>query len=249
MFTGRDPRTGKRQYRNETFYGGKKEASVALIDALQKGKEGKLSTGKATIGELLDALHRDYKVNGKSHEWVDGVVTKHLRPRFGEMRASKLTFGIVQRYIEQRQKAGATHATINREIALLRRAFNLAHQELPTLPAKLKENNVRKGFFEHDEYTALLRTLPDELRSVLTFAYYTGCRKGEILGLQWSQVDLLEQVVRLEAGTTNNDEPRLIPLAQELCEVLKMQKAIRDQKYPACRWVFCRDGQAQQVVS
>jgi integrase len=120
------------------------------------------------------------------------------------MQASKLRFAIVQRYMEQRQTAGATNATINREIALMRRAFNLTHESLPALPSKLKENNVRKGFFEHEDYTALLKTLPAELRPVLTFAYYTGCRKGEILSLQWSQVDLLERVVRLEAGTGIN---------------------------------------------
>ncbi len=243
VFLGRDPQTGKRQYYNETIHGGKKEAGDALINALRDRRQGKLSTARTTVGELLDGLHRDYKANGKSHEWVDGVVRKHLRPFFGTIRASKLRFGIAQRYVEQRQASGAANATINRELALLRRAFNLAHEPLPALPSKLKENNVRKGFFEHEDYTALLKTLPDELRPVLTFAYYTGCRKGEILSLQWSQVDLLEQVVRLEAGTTKNDEPRLIPLAPELYEVLKMQKAIRDHKYPDCPWVFFREGE------
>jgi integrase len=236
VFIGRHPQTGKREYYNETFYGGK-------LDALRDRKDGKLTRKKTTIGELLDALHRDYKNNGKSHEWVDGVVTKHLRPHFGSMQTSKLRFGIVQRYMEQRQGAGATNATINREIALLRRAFNLTHERLPTLPSKLKENNVRKGFFEHEDYVALLKTLPAELRPVLTFAYFTGCRKGEILGLQCSQVDLTEQVVRLEAGTTKNDEARMIPLAPDLYEVLKMQKATRDQKYPGCPWVFGREGE------
>jgi integrase len=243
VFVGRDPQTGKRQYYNEMVYGGKKVAGDKLLDALRDRKDGKLIRGKTTIGELLDALHRDYKNNGKSHEWVNGVVTKHLRPYFGSMQTSKLSFPIIQRYMEQRQAAGATNATINRERALLRRAFKLTHEPLPALPSKLKENNVRKGFFEHEDYTALLKTLSAELRPVLTFAYYTGCRKGEILTLQWSQVDLMEQVVRLEAGTTKNDEARMIPLAPDLYEVLKMQKSIRDQKYPTCPWVFFREGE------
>ncbi len=243
VFLGRHPQTGKREYYNETFYGGKKSANDALIDALKKRKDGKLSRDKTTIGELLDNLHRDYKVNGKSHEWVDGVVTRHLRPYFGSFQTSKLRFAIVQSYIERRQTAGAMNATINREVALLRRAFNLVHEPLPPFPSKLKENNVRKGFFEHEDYIALLKTLPEELRPVLTFAYYTGCRKGEILSLQWSQVDLLEQVVRLEVGTTKNDDARMIPLAPDLYEVLKMQRAIRNQRYPTCPWVFFREGE------
>ena len=80
--------------------------------------------------------------------------------------------------------------------------------------------------------------LPEYLRPVLTFAYYTGCRRGEILALQWSQVDLLERVVRLEPGTTKNDEARNLPLTSELFETLSMQKSIRDAKFPACPWVF-----------
>ena len=86
---------------------------------------------KTTVGELLDGLYRDYKANVTSHPWVDGVVRKHLRPFFGSIPAAKLRFGIVQRYVAQRQVAGAQNATINREMALLRRAFNLAHESLP----------------------------------------------------------------------------------------------------------------------
>jgi integrase len=241
VFIGRNPQTGKREYYNETFYGGKKKAGEALLDALQKRKNGKLSRDRTTVGDLLDGVERDYKVNGKRHRWVE-YVNAHLRSHFGSVPASKLRFSMVQRYIDQRQGEGAANATINRELAILRRAYNLMRVPLPDLPSKLKENNVRKGFFEHDHYTALLKTLPSELRPVLTFAYYTGCRKGEILGIQWSQVDLIERVVRLEAGATKNDEPRLIPLAPALYEVLKLQRSIRDQKYPACPWVFFRDG-------
>jgi integrase len=55
----------------------------------------------------------------------------------------------------------------------------------------LEVNNVRKGFFEHDEYLRLREALPDESRPILTFAYYTGCRNGEILDLQWHQEHFL----------------------------------------------------------
>ena len=243
VFIGRDPQTGKRQYHSEIFHGGKKDAGDALRDALRDRKDGKLTKSRTTIKDLLDGLYRDYKTNGKSHEWVAGINKNYLVPFFGSLPASKLTFGIAQRYIEQRQATGATNATINREMALLRRSFNLCHEPLPVLPAKLKENNVRKGFFEHDEFTALFKDLPDELRPVAMFAYYTGCRKGEILNVQWPQVDLVEGKVRLEVGTTKNDDGRMIVLTPDLYEVLKMQKSIRDQKYPTCPWVFFRGGE------
>ena len=87
-----------------------------------------------------------------------------------------------------------------------------------------------------------LSELPEYLRPVITFAYYTGCRRGEILGLRWSQGDLKQRIVRLEPGETKNDEPREIPMIGELKDMISMQKDIRDQLWPACPWVFFRDG-------
>ncbi len=55
-------------------------------------------------------------------------------------------------------------------------------------------------------------------------AYYTACRKGEILSLRWKQIDLTERVVRLEPGETKNDEARTIFMLPELHETLAMQK-------------------------
>jgi integrase len=251
VFLGREPQTGKREYYNETVYGGKKDAEAALLEALQNRKGGTIRAGrsKQTIGTLLDDLLRDYRVNEQDIDWAELLVKKHLRPFFGGIPISKLTSAHIDRFIDKRKSMGRANATINHELSLLRRALNLgARATPPTVPRvlhirKLEENNVRKGFFEHEDYTALLRALPVELRPILTFAYYTGCRKGEILGLEWSQVDLAEQVVRLEAGTTKNDEPRLIPLAPELYQVLKMQKAIRDERYPCCQAVFFRGGE------
>jgi integrase len=113
---------------------------------------------------------------------------------------------------------------------------------VPLFPAKLAEKNVRKGFFERDEFIKHRDALPQHLKPVTTFAYWTGCRKGEILGLTWSHVDLRQRVVRLEPGETKNDESRMIPLAGELLEMLRMQKDIRDEKWAGCQWVFFRSG-------
>jgi integrase len=59
----------------------------------------------------------------------------------------------------------------------------------------LKENNTRKGFFEHAEFLALRSELPDYLKGFITFAYKTGWRLSEITGLTWNQVDHSQGIV------------------------------------------------------
>jgi integrase len=207
--------------------------------------------GRRLIGELLDDLLLDYRANQKGYVWAETIVRKHLKPVFGSMRAGSLaksSVSTIQGYVIARQATSATNATINREIAVLHRAMVLAKEcgkisLVPSFPKPLRENNVRKGFFEHEEFIALRAALPEHLRTVVTFAYWTGCRKGEILALRWPQVDLIERVVRLEPGETKNDEPRIIPFIGEMYEMLAMQRSVRDTQYPQCSWVFFRDGQ------
>lgn len=251
VFLGRDPQTQKKLFDNRTFHGTKKDAERVMAEIVRERDFGEapLGTDKTTIADLLVDLVVDYRVNGKRVDWCELVVKTHLKPYFGNVPAAKLTTDLVKKYMATRQDKGIANATVNRELALLRRSFNLARMSTPPKVAKvpfiptLEENNVRKGFFEDAQYYALLQALPDYLRPVLAFAYYSGCRRGEILSLQWSQVDLDHRIVRLEPGTTKNDEARIIPLVADLLSLLKAEKGARDTLYPECEWVFAREGQ------
>ena len=85
-----------------------------------------------------------------------------------------------------------SNAEINRELAALKRAFSLAVKDgklmvKPYIPM-LKENNVRKGFFERDEFERVRSHLSSPLQPVVHFAYITGWRiRSEVLMLQWRQ--------------------------------------------------------------
>jgi integrase len=81
----------------------------------------------------------------------------------------------------------------------------------PHIPA-IQVSNTRTGFFEHTDFAPLLAELPDYLKPVVEFAYYTGWRiPSEVLRLTWAQVDFDAGVVRLEPRSTKNDEGRTFP--------------------------------------
>lgn len=86
---------------------------------------------------------------------------------------------------------------------------------VPYIPM-LKENNVRKGFFEHDEFQRLRDALPVYLKPFVTFGYKVGWRDQEIEGLTWSNVDQKNGIVTLKVGETKNGEARTVYLDDEL---------------------------------
>ena len=82
---------------------------------------------RITISELLEHVKDDYQVNRKkTYRDLEARCRLHLLPFFGNYRACNLTTDEVRAYIRKRQTEGATNASINRELAALKRAFTLA---------------------------------------------------------------------------------------------------------------------------
>lgn len=238
--------TGKRCFETRTVHGSKADAEDTLADLWKAKRKGTLETKALLVGELLDDVVRDYKINGQDVAWVQRVVNR-LNPTFAKVRVSRIKLAMVEAYKAARI-GKAKNQTINHELSILKRAFNLAVKKgtlsaVPFRIEKLKVSNTRKGFFEHTDYVLLRQHLPEELRPVLTMAYYSGCRKAEILGLRWSQVDLIRRIIRLEAGETKNDEGRIIPLhVEEFYQTISVQRTQRDELWPESPWVFSRHG-------
>jgi integrase len=143
-------------------------------------------------------------------------------------------------------KSGVANATINRELSALKRMLNLGARQtppkvdrVPWIPM-LKENNTRKGFFEHGGFLALREALPDYLETIVTFGYNFGWRLSEILGLTWDRVDLKNGIVRIETGETKNDDARTVYLDDELNDMFRQLFINRMLNIPQ---VFLRDGQ------
>lgn len=206
------------------------------------------------VSELLDDMLREKEILGRKNlPGARRVVELHLRPYFGDTRIDHVTSDDIAKYILRKKADGFAPATINNHLAGLRHAFNLGYRATPPKVARvpyfrlLRVNNARLGFFEWDEYQALFAELPADVRPLLCYGYFTGCRRGEVLSLQWRQVDLDRGLVRLDPGTTKNDEARTLPLVAQLLEVLRMQRAVRDKYWPRCPWVFFWHAKGTQV--
>jgi integrase len=239
-------RDGK-PYRESSYSKKKTEA-----ERLLKMREGSIVQGafhglqveRTKVSELLDDVISEYRLMERKSLVRQERSVNHLKRFLGCIKACQVTTTHIQNYMLARQEAGAKNATINRELSALRRAFTLGARHTPpkvrTIPhiPKLKENNVRTGFFEYDEYVKLRDALPDDLKPLLIAGYYTGMRHGELHALQWHQVDIWSHRIVLDPGSTKNGEGRVVYMYGELFDTILAQKKYRDARFPECQHVF-----------
>ena len=215
------------------------------------------------VGTLLDLVIEDYKQSGqKTITDVRRKIAISLRPHFGDILASRVDSEEIERWMHWRsarrfRKAPGREilqpASLNRELSILRRAFQLGYERKPQLVErippikKLGENNVRKGFVTPEQYRALLGELPEHLRGITCIAYHVANRKGELFRLEWSDVELdgKPPVFTMWPGETKNNDGRTLPiLPGEMLDTLCRLKAQRDAKWPKAKRVFLNaDGQ------
>lgn len=111
--------------------------------------------GRIVFEEAVQAVINDYATNGKKIlDLLQKRIRKHLKPYLAGRRLSSIATADLREYTTRRQGQDAENATINRELAILRRAFVLAIHDgqlftRPHFPT-LKENPPRAGFFDFD---------------------------------------------------------------------------------------------------
>jgi integrase len=183
---------------------------------------------------------------------------RHLKRFFGGRSAVTVRGVDVVGYADLRLQGKAAVATVNREPAALRRAYRLAIRQglLVTMPpiTTLREDDVRVGFFEADQFEAVCRRLRDVEADVARFCYHTGWRtKSEVFPLKWAQVDWAGGFVRLEPGTTKNREGRAFPMIPALRAILerRVEHTRRCERAQGriIPWVFHRKGQVVKTMS
>lgn len=171
-----------------------------------------------TFTELGDVYLQNYaKVNKKS--WKEDMyrIEANLKPFFGGMNLDEITPLLIENYRAERLKTRVTKSTVNRETTIMKRMFNLAidwnlTDENPVAKVRLfsEKDTMKERILTEEEEVRLLAASSDYLKSILIVALNTGMRRGEILNLRWSQVDLNKRFIKAE--NTKSGKNRIIPI-------------------------------------
>ncbi len=181
------------------------------IEAKQQGLLGIFVWQQAVVRYLEEFADKRSLSDDKDH-------LKKLDPYLRSLKLDAIDMTVLQPFIRDRKvKDGVSNATVNRALEVVRRILNVAHQDwrwLKGVPKirMLKEPRRRVRFLRREEADRLIEALPEHMKPIVEFALATGCRAGEILGLEWSRVDLTRKVAWLDHGTTKSGDGRGIPL-------------------------------------
>jgi len=230
-----------------------KSPERAIAVALLKQRLADLGHGRPSGPDeervTFDQLAADYiaeralkGVPAARLQWSRARVA-NLKTFFGAMRGVDITTSAMREYARVRRGKGAEPGTVNRDLGVLSRMFTLAMQggklsRRPYIP-RLPENSPRQGFMEHADYLAIREHLPTHYRDVLDFGYLSGWRRGEILTLEWRDVDRAAGVVRLRPEVSKTREGRVLVLSGPLQDVMERRWKARAL---GCPLVFHRDG-------
>ncbi len=177
---------------------------------------------QAVVRWLKETSHKASHGDDKHHlRWLD----RHLRGVY----LDDITRERIDRIKEARQDGGVSNATVNRTLETLRAVLRRAMSEwewldkVPTI-RMLPEPKRRIRWITREEAERLLAELPAHLAAIARFSLATGLRKSNVVGLQWSQVDLERHVAWVHADQAKARKAIAVPLNKEAMTVLRAQQ-------------------------
>jgi integrase len=223
VYVGRDPdktvrddegmviKQGPPVHVSRVFRGGKREANKALDKLVAEyGGERRIGTS-ATVGKLFTEWLANLERLGKAQSTLETYKThveKHLRPGLGSIRLDKLTVHDVDRYLSNLDKVkGLAPRTIKLDHAVLSAALAQAvdwewTKASPAKSARLKSaDQDDQATLTTDQFSRLYQAaLADDvdMAVVIALAALTGCRRGELCGLRWDDLDVDRAALRVE---------------------------------------------------
>jgi|TARA_B100001964_G_C14190098_1_gene580632 integrase len=202
-----------------------------IVEVKNKHEDEKPVGHDKTFKDMMDEFMKEHAPTVSiSMQRSYASSLKHLSPFFKNKRLLSISRSCISGYKKLRRGQGAKPATINRELAMFSKAFNLAVEEWEWIKdsdkpfskiSYLEEKNERYRWLAEDEEVELLESCPGWLREIIVFALNTGLRQDELLSLEWSRVDLARKTAFIQK--TKNGKPKTIPLNQIVIDVLEQK--------------------------
>jgi integrase len=189
-----------------------------------------------TVEDLLQLHRRDLILSGrKEYALRNDFARKRLAEFFGHRDPRDMKARDIDAYKAARLAQGAARATINNELAALRRAFRLAveYELLERAPSVRlfaeRDCVIREGFLTPEKFhelRATLEALNPIVADMVACLYYLGWRRREIAETTWDLVDLEANppTLSLPAMRSKNRSPRRIPIPAEVERILRRRR-------------------------
>jgi integrase len=167
----------------------------------------------------------------------------HLVKHFGKEKPMKsIWVPEIKAYVAQRLSEGAAPSTANREKGTLSKMFQVLVELrlIETNPCRLVKNLSQKAeerqvYLSNSDFRQIVDLAPAWVQPILTTAYYSGMRRGEILGLTRGQINLSRRMMLLGPKDTKEGHWKRVPIHTDLLpvleRVLKVQSLGTDQVF------------------
>ena len=243
---GRNPTTGKPIYKNvlgKTQAEVKEKLKIALAEC---ERIDVYKSAQYTVGEWMDVWFENYaaiKVRPSSHQTYKGYIEHHIKPHIGSIPLNKLTTLDLQK-LYKKQPKGLGAKTVRNLNQIISSAMDMAIEQ--KLIAVNPTNKCALPKVEHHEMNTLTQDqlaafLAEARRSGVYEMYYTelatGLRRGELLGLKWSDIDFKDNVIRIrrqvaridgnvvEVPLKTKNAYRCVAITQDVAMMLEQKKA------------------------
>jgi len=217
VYVGPHPATGSPIQKQQTFKGTKREAgkALSLLVAEVATRHEAVTRDKITVGELLARWVSHVEAIGKArprtvHEYRRKI-DRAIRPALGNVRLDKLDANILDGWYQRWLGQGLSPSTVRVYHAILSAACRQAVkwgliERAPTERATAPTQRAPiMRVPTPAQLAALVHRAEDEdpvLAAAIGLAALTGARRGELVALRWSDVDIEAGVIRIERGIT-----------------------------------------------
>lgn len=245
LTVGRDSKgKPKRKY----FYGkDKAEVTKKLNDAQYDVRHGQYKdTDKTTLGQWLDEWLEVWKTDLKptTRESYEYLIDRHIKPEFEFVALANLNETSIQKFFNDKKKSGLSPRTVKYIHSVMSGALKKAVdlKMINSNPARnislpAQEQKEIKFFDSEQIGTFLKLAKDDDYYPAYLLELYTGMRRGELLAVRWSDLDLKEGVVTVSRGLVRTKDglifqkpktrygKRDISIPSEVCDVLTFHKS------------------------